>query len=145
MLNKMQGEKIIFSFNNMLQKEIVEFIDGLLSIWKPCDCLIMADEVQDIVPEMSTGGVFSAEFERLVRSGRNSNIGFVIDTQRPAMVKKNVLALTDYLILYRITWSNDLKVVKEIVGNSFTKDKTENLIRNIQKGDFLNGYTIDFL
>ena len=58
------------------------------------------DEVHEFIPEGGVGGKYAPEVERAVRHWRNEDVGFVLTSQRPALVKKNVLALTDYLVIY---------------------------------------------
>jgi len=146
LFNKVKQDKInmIFSFKDMLQKEMVEWVDGFFGTWKPHDCMIAFDEVHEFVPERSTGGEYSFEVERAVRHWRNTNCGFMFTSQRPAMVRKNVMALTDFLVLYRVTWVNDLSVVRELLNSSIPKDRTDKIVADIQKGGFLDGYGIDF-
>jgi hypothetical protein len=144
LFNKIQDKKIIFSFRDLLQSEIVIFINAFFQNWHPKNCLIFADEVQDICPEKGMGLTFSEEFERAVRHWRNDNVGFIIATQRPAFTSKRVLALTDLLIVGAVTWPNDKKVLEELISDMLTKEETEAFLQKIQTKDFLDGYLIDF-
>ncbi len=143
LFNRLKIKKgIIFSFKNMLQKEITDFCDSFFSTWKPHDCVLFFDEIHDVVPEMS--GTYSKETERLIRHGRNNNVGFIADSQRPALVSKNVLALTDFLICFRTTWEHDLRVIDNILSNSFRKEQRNPILNKLQASDFLCGIVIDF-
>lgn len=133
---------VILSFKGLLQSEVVQFCEGFFSVWNPKDCIIMFDEVHELVPEGS--GVYSREVERAVRHWRNRNVGFLYTSQRPALVDKNVLALTDYLILYRTTWSHDLEAIKAVLSNGMNRQESEGVLRSIQAKGFLQGYAIDF-
>jgi hypothetical protein len=59
------------------------------------------------------------------------------------LVKKNVLALTDYLILYRTTWTHDLNAAKELIQNMPGIDVPQ-VLAGLQTKSFLEGYSLDF-
>ncbi len=145
LLNKMKKENLIIAFNELLQKEQATFLDGMFAHWKPENMLIGIDEVHEATPESGVSGQYAAEVERAIRHWRNRNVGFVLTSQRPASVDKNVLALTDFLILYRITWSHDIEAVKRILGNKLSGDELKSTIASVQTKDFLNGYSVDFI
>jgi hypothetical protein len=88
---------------------------------------------------------YSSEFERAVRHWRNRNVGFIFSTQRPAFTSKKVLGLLDYVLLYRLTYPNDIKVVKELISGMLAPEETEKVIMSIQSKGFLEGYGIDFI
>lgn len=143
LFSKMKPRNMIFSFKNMLQEELSKFVNGFFSNWNPKGCLIALDEIHEFVPEGGVGGTYAPEIERAVRHWRNEDVGFVLTSQRPALVKKNVLALTDFLILYRTTWPHDVKAEKEILQNMPGVD-VEAVISSIQTKSFLEGYALDF-
>lgn len=140
---KMKPRNMIFSFKDLLQEELSTFINGFFSNWQPRNCLIGLDEIHEFIPEGGTGGQYAPEVERAVRHWRNNDVGFALTSQRPALVKKNVLALTDFLILYRTTWPHDIKAEKEILQNMPGVD-VEAVISEIQTKSFLEGYALDF-
>jgi len=137
-------QNIIFSFKDFNQNELVEFLDPFFQNWHITDSLIFMDEIHELCGQSVTGNKYSMEVERAFRHWRNHNVGFIAATQRPAYTSKNVLALTDYLILFRVTYPNDLTAVKEILGNMLTKEETEELLNSLKTKEFLNGYSIDF-
>ena len=141
---KVKDTKIIFSFKDLLQAEIILFMNSFFKVWKPSNCMIFVDEVQDITPNQHLGGDYAEDFERAVRHWRNENCGFVIATQRPSFCSTKVLALTDFLILGRITWKQDKKYIEELVSDMLTEQETENLMQRIQTMGFLRGYSLDF-
>ncbi len=140
---KMKPRNMIFSFRDWLQEELSPFMNDFFSNWQPRNCLIGLDEVHEITPEVGVGGTYAPEVERAVRHWRNYNVGFVIDSQRPALVKKNILALTDYLIMYRTTWPNDIEAEKKIIKNLPGID-VDAIISSLQTKNFLEGYALDF-
>ena len=137
-------QNLIFSFKDFNQNELVEFLDPFFQNWKVTDAIIIMDEVHELCGQSVTGNKYSMEVERAFRHWRNNNVGFIAATQRPAFTSKNVLALTDYLILFRVTYPNDLNAVKEILGNMLTKEETDEVLNKLKTKEFLNGYSVDF-
>ena len=143
---KLNDTKIIFSFKELLQSEIVLFINSFFRYWKPKQhSLVFADEIQDITPNTHMGQEYSEEFERAVRHWRNDDIGWIYATQRPSYCSTKVLGLTDMLILGRVSWKQDVVYVKELLGNMLTERELDDLIKKIQTKGFLEGYSITFL
>ncbi len=144
LFNQVKNKKIIFAFRDMLQAEIVIFTNAFFGIWHPENCLIFFDEMHDFTPERGMGQEYSEEIERAVRHWRNKNVGFILTTQRPAFTSKKVLGLIDFMILYRITYTNDVEAVKDLIKNMLSKEETEAVIRSVQTKSFLEGYTVNF-
>ncbi len=145
-LNKVElGKKkgIIFSFIRLLQKEQADFSNALFKIWDPKDCVIAFDEIHEFTPEHGMHMDYGSEVERAVRHWGNQNVGFIFTSQRPAFVSKKVLGLTDYLILYRVTYTADVKAVKDLL-KEMNQPMAEKIVAEIQTKPFLNGYAIDF-
>jgi len=142
-VNKFLGEKkkIILFFSEMVKDEIKDKMEILFPTLNIKDCFVVFDEIHEFVPHF--GG--SVEIERFIRHCRNKNIGIIMSTQRPASVATNVIALTDYLILFRITWKNDTKAVQEILQYKLDKDQQKNVIGKLQTYDFMEGYVLDFI
>lgn len=135
-------KNVVIYFNEMLKEEMVEKVDTLFPLLSFKDGFIFIDEVHEFTPHFSG----SSEVHRAVRHWRNRNIGFVMSTQRPASVDTNVIGMTDYLILFRITWKNDLKAIEEILKRQVkSKEEMDEIIRNIQNSGFMEGYAVDFL
>ncbi|CAG0997079.1 hypothetical protein METP3_03035 [Methanosarcinales archaeon] len=143
LFSKMKPKNMIFSFKDMLQEELSQFVNSFFSNWQPKSCLIGMDEIHEFVPEGGVGGKYAPEVERAVRHWRNYDVGFALTSQRPALVKKNILALTDYLVVYRTTWPHDIAAEKEILKNVPGID-VDGVMAKLQTKDFLNGYALDF-
>lgn len=143
LFNQIKDKAVIISFDDMLQSEISSFANGFFGTWKPHKSIICIDEIHEYTPQKS--GSYAPEVERAVRHWRNYDIGFILTSQRPASVEKNVLALTDYAIIYRTTWSNDVEAIKELLKNILTPEYLEFALRRLQTFEFLNGYSINFL
>jgi DNA helicase HerA-like ATPase len=145
-LNKINlGKKkgIIFSFIKLLQSEQSIFTDELFKVWNPKDCVIAFDEIHEFTPERGMEMKYGSETERAIRHWRNQNVGFIFTSQRPAFVSKKVLGLADFLILFRITWTADVKVIKELL-QQMNQPMADKIVKEIQTKPFLNGYSIDF-
>jgi len=134
--------RVIISFQNMLQAEINAFMDRFLPKLTIRDALIAFDEAHEFIPQ---SGFRSTETERYIRFCRNYNIGVILTSQRPATVAKNVLALTDYLILYRLTWSHDIRAIRELIATMKPEREVNAILRKLQTQIYLQGMCIDFL
>jgi DNA helicase HerA-like ATPase len=135
-----KGKNVIVSCVNMIQEEEILLADMLLPKLNFRDGYLFVDEVHEFVP-LHSG---SLELERFIRHCRNKNIGVVITSQRPASVKKNVLALTDYLLIFRLTWTHDLEAIRLLIRDQCDKDETRRILADIQTLDFMEGYVINY-
>ena len=135
-----KGKNVVVSCVNMIQEEEILLVDLLLPKINFKDGYLFVDEVHEFVP-LHSG---SLELERFVRHCRNKNIGVVMTSQRPASVKKNVLALTDYLLTFRLTWTHDLEAIRLLIRDQCDKEETKRILADIQRLDFMEGYVIDY-
>lgn len=134
-----KNETVIIAFDRLVNQEITPFVDDLLPNIDMKNGLWVFDEIHEFTPQM--GGTYSFETERMIRHTRNDNNGVWMSTQRPAFASKKVLALSDYIILFRLTYPNDLDVVKALISVTKQKDK---ILENIQGKGFMEGYTLDY-
>ena len=135
-----KGKNVVISCVNMIQEEEILLVDLLLPKINFKDGYVFVDEVHEFVP-LHSG---SLELERFVRHCRNKNIGVVMTSQRPASVKKNVLALTDYLLTFRLTWTHDLEAIRLLIRDQCDKEETKRILADMQRLDFMEGYVIDY-
>ena len=135
-----KNHNIVISLTNMIREEEVIFANELIPKLNFKDGYMFVDEIHEFAP-LHSG---SLEIERFVRHCRNKNIGVVMTSQRPASVKKDVLALTDYLIIFRVTWTHDLKAIEDLIKNQCDKEEQRKILSNIQTGSFMEGYLIDY-
>jgi len=139
-LNK-KGNVVLY-FNEMLREEITEKMDWLFPLLTYRNGFVFFDEVHEFTPHFSG----SQEIHRFIRHCRNKNIGVVMSTQRPASVDTNVIGLTDYLVLFRITWKNDIEAIKELLKYRIeTKEEMNQTLSDLQHFGFMEGFTVDFL
>jgi len=106
-----KGDNMIFAFDNMIQEEEIAIANMTLPLLNHKHGYVFFDEIHEFVPLHSQ----SLEVERYIRHCRNQDVGVFMTSQRPATVHKNVLALTDYLVLFRVTWAHDLKAVRDLL------------------------------
>lgn len=133
-----QKKNVVIYFNEMLKDEMNSKVDIIFPHLRLKDGFVFIDEIHEFTPQYNG----SDEVHRAVRHWRNRNIGFVLTTQRPASVNTNVIAMTDYLILFRITWKNDLQAIKEIIKHQDVD--VDQILKDLQKFGFMEGYAIDF-
>lgn len=129
---------IIIGFDRLITTEIVPFVDAFIPEIKMKNGMWFFDEIHEFVPQI---GEYSHETERMIRHTRNDNNGVWMTTQRPANASKKVIALTDFLILFRVVWPNDLEVVDKLVSKTNMREEILNSVSNLS---FLEGYTLDY-
>ncbi len=108
----------INAFNLMMltQREKVEFANRLFKILQKIkDYVLIIDEIQELTPQLR--GSYAEEVERIIRIGRNFGIKPIIfSSQRPQVVSKQVLALSDIFIIKKIDYYRDADIIAEIIG-----------------------------
>lgn len=120
--------------SRLTKDEIVDFTQMYLSLTSMQNKYVIIDEMADYTPQI---GQSSKELERLVRHGRNQGNTFVFNTQRPAYLTKNVLNLVDVAVFFRLVWSRDIDVVKDVLNNLGKSNTTEQIreITNLGVGE----------
>jgi Predicted ATPase len=81
--------------------------------------LLVIEEVHEYIPE---GGGLDECGRMLIKAakrGRKHGLGVVGVSQRPADVKKDFITQCDWLVWHRLTWENDTKVVRRILGSEY--------------------------
>ena len=135
-----KGGNMIFAFDDMIQDEEIAIANLTLPSLNIKNGYVFFDEIHEFVPLHSQ----SLEVERYIRHCRNKNVGIVMTSQRPASVHKNVLALTDYLVLFRVTWAHDLKAVRDLLQDVLEKDEVKRIVGSLPRMGFMEGYVIDY-
>jgi uncharacterized coiled-coil DUF342 family protein len=88
--------------------------------------LLVVEEIHEFVPEQGSLGEVGKQLIRIAKRGRKRGLGILGMSQRPANVKKDYITQADWLIWHRLTWSNDTKVVRKVLGNEY-EDAVEGL------------------
>jgi len=81
--------------------------------------LMLVEEIHEYIPE---GGGLDDTGKMLIRvakRGRKRGLGLAGMSQRPADVKKDFITQCDWLLWHRLTWENDTKVVRRVVGKEY--------------------------
>ena len=134
-----KGRVVVMGFDNLLSHEVVPFMDDFIPDVRLKHGIWFFDEIHEFTPQQ--GGAYSYETERLIRHTRNDDNGVWMTTQRPAFVAKKVLALSDYLLLFRLTYPNDLEVIDKLVAKTNRRDE---VIQALPSKPFLTGYALDY-
>ena len=113
-ISKGTHRNVCVDLKRLTKEEIVRFTQAYLSFVELKDRYIFFDEMADYTPQI---GKTVPELERLVRHGRNVGDTFFFNTQRPAYLTKNVIALVDVAIFFRLVWDRDIVVVKDVLNN----------------------------
>lgn len=123
--------KLVIDTSDYLKTERQQFMNELSNyIYRNlANGVIVVDEIHEYCPQI--GGDYSEEFERLVRQGRNFNLGFVLSTQRPQLVSKNIFALGDTFALGRMVYVSDVEVIKRIVGYNVSKENLQSILSEL--------------
>ena len=107
-------KSISVSLVELTRDEIIEFTDVALTIPERIENrYIIVDEVSDYLSQIYSQ---SREMERLIRHGGNFGNTFIFNTQRPAYLNKNTFNLIDILIVFRVNWTRDLAVIREMLS-----------------------------
>lgn len=135
-----KGQNVVLSFDSMVQEEEIALANMTLPLLTLKNGYVFFDEIHEFVPLHAQ----SLEVERYIRHCRNKDVGVFMTSQRPASVHKNVLALTDYLILFRVTWAHDLKAVRDLLQDVLDKEEVKKITGSLPRQDFMEGYVIDY-
>jgi len=135
-----KDQNIILSFNNMITSEEIALSDLVLPKLTFRNGYVFFDEIHEFVPQHSS----SLETERYIRHCRNKDVGVIMTSQRPALVNKNVLALSDYVILFRLTWTHDIQAVKDLLKETCSKEELNTILKTLPTLKFMEGYVIDY-
>jgi DNA helicase HerA-like ATPase len=135
-----KGKNVVFSFKDMVQSEEIELANMIIPKLNLRGGYVFVDEVHEYVPIHSQ----SLEMERYCRHCRNKDVGFLMTSQRAASVNKNTLALTDYLIVLRTTWTHDLNAIEDLLKAILPKEEVKKIISSLPNLGFMEGYVIDY-
>jgi len=80
---------------------------------------IIVEEIHEFVPEGPALDALGQQLVQIAKRGRKRGLGIVGISQRPADVKKDLLTQADWLVWHRLTWDNDTKVVRKILGTDY--------------------------
>lgn len=113
---------------------VADFADELLHINK-VPRLIIIEEAHVLLPQKVRPDQTACldAVTRIVTMGRNSALGCLIVSQRPATVNKDTLTQVDNLVVMGITSPNDRKVVQEWVEQNAELDDLKTFLAGLAK------------
>ena len=81
--------------------------------------LLVVEEIHEWLPEGAGLDECGRMLIKVAKRGRKHGLGMCGISQRPADVKKDFITQCDWLVWHRLTWGNDTKVVKRILGSDY--------------------------
>jgi hypothetical protein len=81
--------------------------------------LMLVEECHEYIPEGAGLDETGKTLIKIGKRGRKHGLGIVGISQRPADVKKDFITQCDWLCWHRLTWDNDTKVVRRILGSEY--------------------------
>jgi hypothetical protein len=79
--------------------------------------LLVVEEMQEYLPQQGSGGDLGEILERVAKRGRKRGLGMCGVSQRPSSVDKDFITQCDWIVWHKLTWKNDLDVVRNILGS----------------------------
>ena len=77
--------------------------------------LLLVEEVHEYIPQSGSPGDVGEMLIRVAKRGRKRGLGMVGLSQRPASVDKDFITQADLLVWHRLTWGNDVDVVRTVI------------------------------
>lgn len=99
-----------------------ELVEGVLrAIFRMEDTrrtpfLIVVEEIHEYLPQQGARGPLGDLIVQIAKRGRKRGLGLCGISQRPASVSKDFITQCDWLVWHRLTWENDTRVVRQILG-----------------------------
>lgn len=81
--------------------------------------LVVIEEIHEYVPEQGKFDSLAEKIIRVAKRGRKRGLGICGVSQRPAAVAKDYITQCDWLVWHRLTWKNDVDVVRQILGSEY--------------------------
>ncbi|MBX0285981.1 DUF87 domain-containing protein [Halomicroarcula sp. F28] len=78
--------------------------------------LLMVEELQEYLPQSGGSGELPDLLERVAKRGRKRGLGMLGMSQRPSSVDKDFITQCDWMVWHRLTWKNDVDIVRNILG-----------------------------
>jgi predicted CoA-binding protein len=88
--------------------------------------LLMIEEMQEYLPQQGGNDELAELLERVAKRGRKRGLGMLGMSQRPSSVDKDFITQCDWMVWHRLTWQNDIDVVRKVLGKEVA-DQIEGL------------------
>ncbi len=87
--------------------------------------LVIVEEIHEFLPQQGGLNDLGETLIRIAKRGRKRGLGLCGLSQRPASVDKDFITQCDWLVWHRLTWENDTRVVKSILGAETAREVQE--------------------
>ncbi|MFW6385508.1 MAG: ATP-binding protein [Halodesulfurarchaeum sp.] len=87
--------------------------------------LVIVEEVHEFLPQQGGLDDLGETLIRIAKRGRKRGLGLMGMSQRPAAVDKDFITQCDWIVWHRLTWENDTRVVKSILGTERAQEVQE--------------------
>lgn len=84
--------------------------------------LVIIEELHEYLPERGGHGKLGELLIQIAKRGRKRGLGLCGISQRPAAVSKDFITQCDWLVWHRLTWENDIRVVRKLLGNEAAEE-----------------------
>lgn len=82
--------------------------------------LFLIEEIHEYIPESGLDDA-GQMLIKIAKRGRKHGLGLCGISQRPADVKKDFITQCDWHVWHRLTWKNDTKVVRSVLGSEYAE------------------------
>ena len=91
--------------------------------------LFLIEEIHEYIPESGLGDA-GQMLIKIAKRGRKHGLGLCGISQRPADVKKDFITQCDWHVWHRLTWENDTKVVRRVLGSEYAE-----MVKDLDDGE----------
>jgi hypothetical protein len=84
--------------------------------------LLVIEEMQEYLPQQGATDELSELLERVAKRGRKRGLGMLGMSQRPSSVDKDFITQCDWMVWHRLTWQNDVDVVRKVLGSDVASE-----------------------
>ncbi|QZP37012.1 ATP-binding protein [Halobaculum magnesiiphilum] len=92
--------------------------------------LVVLEEAHEYVPQSGRSDDLAETVIRVAKRGRKRGLGMLAVSQRPAAVDKDFITQCNWLVWHRLTWNNDVEVVRKHLDASYA-----NRIESLDAGE----------
>ncbi|MFP4590960.1 MAG: ATP-binding protein [Halobacteriales archaeon] len=87
--------------------------------------LVVVEELHEYLPQQGARSDLGDLLVQIAKRGRKRGLGMCGISQRPASVSKDFITQCDWLVWHRLTWENDTRVVKQLLGAEAAREIQE--------------------
>lgn len=91
--------------------------------------LFLIEEIHEYIPESGLDDA-GQMLIKIAKRGRKHGLGLCGISQRPADVKKDFITQCDWHVWHRLTWENDTKVVRRVLGSEYAE-----MVKDLNNGE----------